>query len=276
MAERRRRVFAWIAGLLVAGYLALCALLYLQQRRLVYYPQFTRTEQARTDFAFARPDAVLRGWVVNPGQRDALLYFGGNAEAVESNREAFARWLPSHTVYLVAYRGYGASDGHPSETALLADALALRDEVARRHPAGRVAVAGRSLGSGVATHVAAERAVPDLVLVTPFDSLAAVARSHYPVFPVDLLLRDRYESVKRLPRHRGRLLVLRAGRDAVVPPANTDRLLAALDGRAEVVDFPGAGHDDLSADPAYWPAIRGFLGYDLPPPGAGPPPAPAR
>lgn len=259
MAERLRRVLAWAAGAVLAGYLALCALLYLQQRRLIYYPQSTRTEPARTDFALARPGAVLRGWAVNPGRRDALLYFGGNAEAVEANRDAFAHWLPSRTVYLVAYRGYGASDGEPSEAALLADALALHDDVARRHPAGRVAVAGRSLGSGVAAHVAAERTVPELVLVTPFDSLAAVAQAHYPVFPVGLLLRDRYASVQRLPRHRGRLLVLRAGRDAVIPPARTDRLLAAFDGRAQVVDFPRAGHDDLSADPAYWPAIRDFL-----------------
>lgn len=259
MAERRRRVLAWIAGVAVAGYLASCALLHLQQRRLIYFPQFTRVEPASTDIAFARPGAVLRGWVVNPGRRDALLYFGGNAESVEANRDTFARWLPSHTVYLVAYRGYGASEGQPSEAALLADALALHDEVAQRHPAGRVAVAGRSLGSGVAAHVAAERAVPDLVLVTPFDSLAAVAQAHYPVFPVGLLLRDRYDSVQRLPRHRGRLLVLRAGRDAVVPPANTDRLLAAFPGQATVADFPRAGHDDLSADPAYWPAIRQFL-----------------
>jgi len=200
MAERRvRRVVMWLVGLAVVAYLGLCSLLYLQQRRLIYYPQFTRVAPAQTDFAFRRPDAVLRGWVVNPGQRDAVLYFGGNAESVEDNRDAFARWLPTHTVYLVAYRGYGASDGEPSETALFADALALHDDVARRHPAGRIAIAGRSLGSGVATYVTTERDAEDLVLVTPFDSLAAVAQSHYSVFPIRLLLKDRYDSAARLP-----------------------------------------------------------------------------
>ncbi|WP_394694902.1 alpha/beta hydrolase [Pseudoxanthomonas japonensis] len=260
MAERRvRRVVMWLVGLAVVAYLGLCSLLYLQQRRLIYYPQFTRVAPAQTDFAFRRPDAVLRGWVVNPGQRDAVLYFGGNAESVEDNRDAFARWLPTHTVYLVAYRGYGASDGEPSEAALFADALALHDDVARRHPAGRIAIAGRSLGSGVATYVATERDAEELVLVTPFDSLVAVAQSHYPVFPVRLLLKDRYDSAARLPGYGGNLLVLRAGRDTVVPPAHTDRLLASFKGRARAVDFPRAGHDDLSTDPAYWPAIRDFL-----------------
>jgi pimeloyl-ACP methyl ester carboxylesterase len=189
---RPHRVLAWSAGAALAAYVALCALLYLQQRRLIYYPQFTRVNAAQTDFALARRDVVLRGWVVNPGRRDAVLYFGGNAESVEENRESFTRALPSHTVYLVAYRGYGASDGEPTEADLLADALALHDDIAKRHPGGRIAVVGRSLGSGVATWVAAERKVSALVLVTPFDSLAAVAQAHYPVFPVRLLLHDRY------------------------------------------------------------------------------------
>lgn len=260
MADHRaRRMVVWLLGLAICAYLAICALLYLQQRRLIYYPQFTRVAPAQMDFVFQRPDAVLRGWVVNPGRQDAVLYFGGNAEAVEANRDVFAQWLPSRTVYLVAHRGYGASDGEPSEAALLADALAVYDDIARRHPDGDVAVIGRSLGSGVATHVASERPVRHLVLVTPFDSLAAVAQSHYPVFPVRLLLKDRYDSAARLPGYGGNLLVLRAGRDTVVPPAHTDRLLASFKGRARVVDFPRAGHDDLSTDPAYWPAIRDFL-----------------
>ena len=263
MAEHRaRRMLAWLLGLAICAYLAICALLYLQQRRLIYYPQFTRVAADQTDVAITRPDAVLRGWVVTPGRRDAVLYFGGNAEAVEANRGVFAQWLPSRTVYLVAHRGYGASDGEPSEAALLADALAVYDDIARRHPGGEVAVIGRSLGSGVATHVASERPIRHLILVTPFDSLAAVAQSHYPAFPVSLLFKDRYDSVARLPRYDGRLLVLRAGRDAVVPPAHTDRLLASFKGQAQVVDFPRASHDDLSVDAAYWPAIRDFLQRD--------------
>ena len=260
MADHRaRRMVVWLPGLAICAYLAICVLLYLQQRRLIYYPQFTRVAPAQTDFAFQRSDAVLRGWVVNAGRQDAVLYLGGNAEAVEANRGVFARWLPSRTVYLVAHRGYGASDGEPSEAALLADALAVYDDIARRHPDGDVAVIGRSLGSGVATYVASERRIKHLILVTPFDSLAAVAQSHYPAFPVGLLLKDRYDSVAKLPRYDGRLLVLRAGRDAVVPPSHTDRLLASFKGRAQVVDFPRASHDDLSSDPAYWPAIRDFL-----------------
>ncbi|KAF1709777.1 alpha/beta hydrolase [Pseudoxanthomonas kalamensis DSM 18571] len=245
-------------GLLL--YAGTCTLLFWQQRSLIYFPQYTRMPADTTDIALQRPGGiVLRGWVVNPGQQDAAIYFGGNAESVQGNREQLAETLPGHTVYLFAYRGYGASDGVPDEASLIADALAVHDEVRRRHPAGRVDVIGRSLGSGVAVQLAAHRPVPRLVLVTPFDSLARVAAAHYPAFPVRLLLRDHFESIHYLPKHRGELLVLRAGRDNVVPPEHTDRLLRSFPGTAEVVAFADAGHDDISTEPGYWQSLRRFL-----------------
>lgn len=248
-----------LLAVLALCYLAICVLMYVQQRGLMYFPQFTRGEAAETDLELDRGDAVLRGWIVNPHQTDAVLYFGGNAERIEDNRDDLAAWLPARSSYLLAYRGYGASDGSPSEAALLADALALYDEVRRRHPHGRIALIGRSLGSGVASHVAAHRDVERLVLVTPFDNLAAVAQGHYRWLPVRLLLRDRYDSVARLARHDGPLLVLRAGNDAVIPPRHTDRLIASWHRTPTVVDFPQAGHNDIHLQPGYGEALARFL-----------------
>lgn len=257
----RRRWLRWLA-LPPLLWLAACALMYFQQRSLIYYPQATGVAIEDTDFALDRGEAMLRGWVVNDGRTDALLYFGGNAERVEYNRAPLARALPGRSLYLPAYRGYGASTGQPSEKALLADALALFDEVRRRHPQGRIAVMGRSLGSGVASHVAAHRPVERLVLVTPFDSLAAVAQAHYPWLPVRWLMHDVYPSTDHLPRYPGELLILRAGQDVVVPPRHTDRLIAALPRAPRVVVFARAGHNDLSDDPRYWQAVADFLGTD--------------
>lgn len=255
---RKRLVLAALA-LPLLGYLGLCALMYSQQRDLMYYPQATRLDAIHTDFQLRRPDATLRGWVLQPGKRDALVYFGGNAEAIEGMRTRLARWFPDRSIYLVAYRGYGASDGTPGEAALLADALALFDHAKGQHPEGEIAVIGRSLGSGVASHVAAERPVSKLVLVTPFDSLAAVAAGHYPWLPVDWLVKDRYDSGRRLAGFDRPVLVVRAGRDRVVPPARTDALIAALPTPPEVVAVPDASHDTVFADPAPGEAIIRFL-----------------
>ncbi len=248
-----------IAALLLLAYTGVCTLLYFQQRALVYFPQATRVAAQATDFSLVRNGVTLRGWRLNPGQGKALIYLGGNAESLQASRAEFAGLFPGRTVYLLAYRGYGASEGTPVEAELFGDALALYDQIKAQHPHTPVAVIGRSLGSGVASYLASKRPVERLVLVTPFDSLVEVAQSHYPLFPVRWLLRERYDSTQYLPHYRGPLLILRAGQDRVVPPANTDRLLASLANGPRVVDFPDAGHDDISDHPGYSAAMQDFL-----------------
>ncbi|QSQ40491.1 alpha/beta fold hydrolase [Xanthomonas translucens pv. undulosa] len=249
-----------VAAIAAVAYLVVCALLYLGQRDLLYFPQATRVAAAQTDFTLPRSPALrLRGWQLNPGRDKVLLYFGGNAEDLRQARAQLAPLLPGYSVYLLAYRGYGASDGTPNEAALIGDALALYDHVRAAQPQAEIAVLGRSLGSGVASQLAARRPLARLVLVTPFDSLAAAAQAHYPWAPVRWLLRDRYDSASALRTYRGPLLVLRAGRDQVVPAASTQRLLDALPQAPTLVALPHAGHNDISADPRYAQALQAFL-----------------
>ncbi|WP_208543258.1 alpha/beta hydrolase [Marilutibacter alkalisoli] len=252
------RALLTIAGLLLLAWLGLCTLMFMRQRDFVYFPAATRVEAGQTDFAFDNEGITLRGWVVNPGQPRALLYFGGNAEAIQHNREAFARWFPDHTVYLVAYRGYGASQGQPGEVPLSSDAVALHDHVSGQHKG--IDVVGRSLGSGVAAHLASQRPVGRLALVTPFDSLAGVGQHHYPWLPVRLLARDRYDSATRLTAFEGPVLVIQAGRDRVIPASSTRRLIDALPAaRSEVVMVPEAGHNDIDMYPSYGEALAAFM-----------------
>lgn len=253
------RLILAIFALLLLGYAGISALLYFKQRDLIYYPTATAVPATDTDFSLTRDGVTLRGWKLNPGQAKALIYFGGNAERLESSRAEFARLFPDRTVYLLPYRGYGASDGTPTETALFSDALALYDAVQAQHPAGEIAVIGRSLGSGVASYLASQRLIEKLVLVTPFDSLAEVGQSHYRWLPVRWLVSDAYVSHRYLQQYSGPLLILRAGRDDVIPPANTDRLVASLKTRPTVVNFPLADHNDISLQPRYGETIRDFL-----------------
>lgn len=223
MLRRSLRILRFLLLL----YVALCAFLYLQQRRLIYQPAATRPVAQAPDFILRREAGVtLRGWVVHPEQTRALLYFGGNGERIEDLREDFDHWFPDRAVYLLPYRGYANSDGAPSESALIGDALALFDEAATRHHV--IAVIGRSLGSGVAVQLAARRPVERLALVTPFDSLAAVAQAHYPFAPVRWLLQDRYESWRYAALVHCPVSILAAAQDEVVPPANTRRLAASF------------------------------------------------
>jgi pimeloyl-ACP methyl ester carboxylesterase len=246
-----------LVGVVVLAYLTSCLYLYTQQRNLLYFPAATQAGADGTNLALRNDGVVLRGWKLNPGRPRALLYFGGNAEALGPERDELKTMFPGRTIYLLPYRGYGASAGKPSEQALFSDATALFDFAQLQHIS--IAVVGRSLGSGVATYLASQRPVERMALVTPFDSLASVAKGHYPVFPIDLLLKDRYESTRYVRQYRGPILVLRAGRDEVVPSASTDSLLAAMPGQPLVVGFPSADHNSISEDPGYATALSAFM-----------------
>lgn len=249
--------FALLAAAL--GYGALCVAMLLGQRQLLYLPGATRMPATATDFALERDDAVLRGWRIGPEDGRPLLYFGGNAERVEANRADFARWFPGHRVYLLAYRGYGASDGTPAAATMKADALALYDAVAAVHDGDSVDVIGRSVGSGVASHVAGHRPVARLALITPFDDMARVAQGHYPWLPARWLLREHYSPARDLATFEGRVLILRADRDTIVPPGRADGLAETLPAPPRVVAFADAGHNDIQQFPGYSEALSAFF-----------------
>lgn len=232
-------------------------------RELIYPRRGTRVAIDDSMHELDVGGTVLRGWVVNPGRARALVYFGGNGERLDLSREAVAHHFPDHTTYLMAYRGYGASDGEPSQRSLSSDAVALVDHVNERHRGADVDVLGRSLGSGVAVHVATQRTVDHVVLVTPFDSLRATASDLFPGLPIARLIEDHWDSAAVAADVEAPVLVLRAARDEIVRPQRTDELIRALSDPV-VVSFADADHNTISDDPNYWTSISTFLD------GAGP------
>lgn len=234
---------------------AVCVAMFFLQRSLLYFPVAGSVPAGAEPIDLPVAGATLRIWARPLAGADALIYFGGNAEDVAMNYATFAAALPRRALYLVNYRGYGGSTGTPTEAALFADALAVHDYVRTRH--ANVAVVGRSLGSGVAVHLARERPVSHLVLVTPFDSIENVAGGIYPFLPVRLLLLDKFDSAARAAGVRAPTLVVVAERDEVIPRVRTDALVArfpAAQVRVEVV--PGATHNALD----YEELLPAFLG----------------
>ena len=198
-------------------------LVYFAQDSLIFYRQpigdVRRAEIARRFpavkeiFLDTADGTRLHAWHL-PGKGPAVLYFGGNAEEVSWMLDEVAA-TPSGSWFLMDYRGYGASDGAPSERALVADAKLLYDHAVKLPgiDAKRVYAFGRSLGSGVAVALASERPLAGLVLAAPFDSLAAVAKRYYWYLPVDLMLRHRFDSIALAPAQRASLLCLIATRE---------------------------------------------------------------
>ncbi len=252
-----RKILVWSAVLLVLGYIGGAVFMDVEQRSFLYFPQYTRVEAGQTDYALRRGEVTLRGWVMNPGQSRALIYFGGNGDTVQNMREDYARWGAGRTVYLVAYRGYGASDGAPTEAALFGDALAIYDDVRTRQQ--DIAVVGRSLGSGIATWVASQRPVERMALVTPYDSIARIAQLRFPMFPAALMMLDKFESWRYAPAVHCPVLVIAAQNDRVVPAASTARLMEKFSPTPQFIRIDNVGHGNIIGDPAYATAITDFL-----------------
>lgn len=257
MAQHLRQAFLFL--LVPAGlYAALCVLMFFTQRSQIYFPVPESTAPGATSISFAVNGAKIKVWTVERPGPAAVLYFGGNAEDVGASIGMFAGRLPGHSLFFVNYRGYGGSTGQPSESALVADAIVLYDQLHARY--AEVSVIGRSLGSGVAVQLAAARGLKRLALVTPFDSLVNVARSHFRWIPVGMLMLDRYDSASRASAITADSLVVIAEADEIVPRARSDALLNAFRTRPRVVVLEGAHHNDLDLDPRYLDEVVTFLG----------------
>ncbi len=241
-------------------YIAVGAFLFLAQRNFIYYPT-PATSHPYDEISIKYDDAVVEVVVVNSENKNAILYFGGNGEAVEYKAPGFERIFPGHAVYLMKYRGYGGSAGTPSEEKIYADALNVFDYLDKEY--SELSLVGRSLGSGVATYVSSRRSVKRLVLVTPYDSIESLAQKAYPMFPMALLLKDKYDSVGRVNSIRAKTLFLVAENDTVIGKNHSDRLFNAFtQQKPEMVVINDVGHNSISDSQRYNDILSQFMSTD--------------
>ncbi|MBI9089658.1 MAG: alpha/beta hydrolase [Desulfobacterium sp.] len=252
-------------ALIVAG--AVLGLVYVFQSRLIFFPQKI-PDQSRERFKeygvrVPSQGCELHGWFVNntiSATSPLIIYYGGNAEEVSASLWEAEKFRSASFLFM-NYRGYGDSTGRPSEQGILMDALTVFDWVVAEYGVdpGHVVLMGRSLGTGVAVHVASERRVAGLILVTPFDSLINVAKSIYPFLPVEKLLRHRFDSLALAPGMDTPMLAVIADQDEIIPNPNSLTLINAWAGPVETLVVKGAGHNDISQFDAYFRGINRFL-----------------
>ena len=269
--SKGRRIVEWLL-IVAALVIGIPAAAWLSQERLIFFPQpltDTRHMPARAEplDVVAADGTKLAGFVIPGTAQPAplLLYFGGNAEEI-SWTLADMRWPRTWTIAGLNYRGYGRSEGRPGESELVGDGIALFDAMAARSDvdARRIVVVGRSLGTGVATRVAAARPVAGAVLISPYDTLVEVGRRHYPYLPVSWLLNHRFDSLAAAREARVPLLAVVGSADSIIPPAHSRALYDAWAGPKTWFAVDDAGHNDLGTTQAYWETIARFLA-NIPP-----------
>jgi pimeloyl-ACP methyl ester carboxylesterase len=257
----------YVFAALVAAYGVTVLAAFLLQDRLLFFPRAV-SPQARARLQphavrFDHAGTALEGWLVRRDRDPSapfLIYHGGNGEEVSASVVDLVA-LPLSGFLLLNYSGYGDCGGRPAAADLCADALFVLDALTEREGIDprRVVVMGRSLGTGVAAHVAARRPVAGLLLVTPFDRLSDVAAHHYPLLPVRILLRHELDAIGQAPAITAPSLVILAEHDRTVPPRFGRRLFAALPEPKTMVIVAGADHDDVGGHAAYREALTAFL-----------------
>lgn len=239
-----------LAGL---GYALVCGLLYAYQERLIFYPEVTAAD---FEYAFPHPhDEVafeVEGATIHAlhfradGPRGAVLYLHGNAGSLSSWGSVASGFLErGYDVLIPDYRGYGKSTGEvTSERMLLQDAAEAYEYLERYHPEDRIVVYGRSLGTGIATYLAATENPRMLILESAYYSLSDLARRQFPFLPPVLLkypLRtDLWIADVSCP-----IYLFHGTRDGFIPYESSERLLPRVAAEHRLFAIRGAGHNDL-------------------------------
>lgn len=241
---------------LVAAYAILVVLMWHYQERIAFpaprapVPDPQSLGLAGERLTLVLPDGTrVAGWFLPPNSYahgPALLWFYGNNENIGTVWPVLREFRPPEVALLIVdYPGYGASDGRASERGLYAAAeaayaaLAARPEV---DPA-RIVVYGRSLGTTVASWLAARRPVAGLVLESPFTSAREMSRQHYGLFP-RFVLRLGLDNLANVAALKAPLLVFHGTADLLVPPSMGRRVAQAAPGPAEFVEIPHASHNE--------------------------------
>jgi len=245
-----------LAALLI--YLLVMALTFFIQRSFMYFPDTARQDPAL--FQASNMDIInvttadglsLQGWYQAPQDQEkpVIVFFHGNGSHMGlSALKTSQMRAQGYGAMLIAYRGYAGNEGKPSEKGLYKDARAFIDWVINEQniPQERLVLYGESLGSGVAVEMAVND-YPDIagvILEAPYTSFIEMARRTHFWLPLDLLMRDRYETIDKIANVKAPILVLHGKRDMIVPYRFGKEVFEAAPEPKIMKTYKEAGHND--------------------------------
>ena len=274
LVELARGAALALAVLLVAGILA--RQFSLLDRHFIFFPD---RELALTpgdagleyeDARFSASDGVkLHGWFV-PGKGDTtLVWFHGNAGNIGGRVDniLLLNQRLGVNVFIFDYRGYGQSEGKPSEKGTYLDAEAALAYLRSRQgsaPDEKLVLFGRSLGCAVAAEMATRHRVHGVILESPFTSIRAMARRTYPYLPTGILvqfIQTRYDTLSKIKDVHSPLMVLHGDQDEMIPFEQGRELFDAANEPKRFYSIEGASHNDtyVVGGDAYFEALKRFV-----------------
>lgn len=188
----------------------------------------------------------IQTWYIPKDNAPPLVYFGGNG----MDNASILPWLNARKNLSVAtmnYRGFGQSQGHPSEINNVVDSIQFLDHISKisGYPTHEIILVGESIGSGVASQVAAQRPVKQLILLVPFESLSSIAQEKCPIIPMDWVLRNTYRSQQAAKNIHCPVTIIAAENDKLIPVKHAQKLATAYKTPATYHEIKEANHKNL-------------------------------
>ncbi len=217
--------FGYIFLFLVFVYLAILTVIYFSQRSLMYHPSennYLDENQLnhKVEKIKITSDNELNSWYYKKNENfKTLLFFHGNAGRLENRIYKLNDLSKLDLNYLIiAYRGFSGNEGSPSEEGLYKDARAAKYWLNLNNISDQnIIVYGESLGTAIAIDLAKDHKFAGIILESPFTSMLKLSRKYYPWLPTGLLLKDRYETDKKINKVISPILILHGREDNIVP-----------------------------------------------------------
>ena len=217
----------FLVGLVLLVYLSVTFGLYIYQRSLLYHPIENNyygdkmTVEVKKVKISTEDNIELLAWYHKKDIKrfKTILYLHGNAGSLENRIHKINHFNNIDINFLLlAWRGFSNNQGKPTEQGLYIDARsAVKWLINEGVKEENIIIYGESLGTGVATEIAQNKKFAGVILESPFTSMIAAAKSKYPIFPIKLLLKDKYESDKKIKNINSPILIMHGEIDKIVP-----------------------------------------------------------
>ncbi len=245
--------FKQIMLMLICIYVILLALIYVFQRKLQYHPSgeiqapdFYHLDGFAVERLLTKDHDKILSWYKKPADKNKkiIIYFHGNAGNMGDRSNKFKVFAEAgYGIMAISYSGYYGSSGDATEKSLINDGRAALDFCYQQgYKPQDIILFGESLGSGIAVQLAAATKFFAVILESPYSSIASVAEKIYWFIPVKLILKDRFESIKYLPKITSPIIIFHGTADHVVPYLEGQKVFAAIKSPKKFITVKGAGH----------------------------------
>ena len=269
-----------VAGFFIISFAAAWILfslfIYIMQDKLLFGPgsirperlSEIRTQQDIEEISIKMSDnTILHGWLVKQDNKEdkdkspLVIIFAGQGGEISSHIK-HARKIHGCSVALINYRGYGLSQGTPSETAFYNDAVEIFDYFSKHQDIHKekIFALGGSLGTGVAVHLAAHRPLAGVILFSPYDKMAGgVIQDIIPFIPTSIIFKNSFNALKDAPLVVGPVLSLITENDCVIRPKRSEKLIEIWGEKCIKIIMEGTDHYSIYDIDESWKYVNGFV-----------------